>query len=293
MARNPNVARRTLALALALMPGIGGKTVSRVLTRNDMLTREVSDFLALSVESLREEYRLSVTIATRWVAERTARIEAAVRYEEELDRLGISMITSVDVHYPAIVEQMDPDPPGVLFLYGNHKLLEAPTFAVLSSRHSPPAALDTIERLAEEGSLNGEILVAGHDTPAYQRAAIVPLRWGTPRILALDCGLVKALGDDLSTEPFRTARLWRYQFDAQTDLVISHVSPEADSHAGAAPKRDRLVGCLARRLDFVIVAEGGNMERLARLALKAGRPVRVSDLSIGYRAFRELGATIF
>lgn len=292
MARNSAVAHRTLALALALTPGIGGKTVSRILTRNELLDRQPGDFMALSVESLREEYRLSVPVAKRWHAERLARIEAAARDEEGLDRLGISMVTSVDAHYPEVVERMDDDPPGVLFLYGNHRLLEAPTFAVLSSRHSPSGALDMVERLAEEGALNGEILVAGHDTPEYQRAAVVPLRWGTPRVIVLDCGLSKALGEDLSTEPFRTARLWRYQFDPQTDLVVSHVSPDADSHAGAAPRRDRLVGCLARRLDFVMVAEGGNMERIAKLALKAGRPVRISDLSLGYRALRELGATV-
>ena len=56
--------------------------------------------------------------------------------------------------------------------------------------------------------------------------------------------------------------------------------------------RDRLVASLSRRLDFVIVNPGGNMEKLARLALKCNRPVRISDRSIGYRQLVELGAGV-
>ncbi|MEA2552465.1 MAG: hypothetical protein QOJ65_641, partial [Fimbriimonadaceae bacterium] len=46
-----------------------------------------------------------------------------------------------------------------------------------------------------------------------------------------------------------------------------------------------------RRLDFVVVNSGGNMEKLARLAMKCGRPVRISDRSIGYRELVTHGAT--
>jgi len=204
----------------------------------------------------------------------------------------VSMLTSVDAHYPRLIEEFDADPPGVLFLYGNKKLLEAKTFSVLSSRNTLPASLELIEKLTEEGVLNGEILVTGHDTPEYQRSAIVPLRWGAPRILCLDRGLFKVLGDDLKDEAFRAARLWRYQFDPGTDLAISPFRPDADFIGINNKIRDRLVGSLSRRLDFVQIAEGGNMLRLARQALKAGRPVRVSDRSLSYRTLRNEGASI-
>ena len=38
------------------------------------------------------------------------------------------------------------------------------------------------------------------------------------------------------------------------------------------------------------MSEGGNMARIASLALKAKRRVRVSDRIVGYRAFVDLGA---
>jgi predicted Rossmann fold nucleotide-binding protein DprA/Smf involved in DNA uptake len=75
--------------------------------------------------------------------------------------------------------------------------------------------------------------------------------------------------------------------------VVSPFRPEAAFIGVNNQVRDRLVACLAKRLDFVQIAEGGNMARLARLALKSGRVVRVSDRSIGYRELREAGATVF
>jgi predicted Rossmann fold nucleotide-binding protein DprA/Smf involved in DNA uptake len=209
---------------------------------------------------------------------------------ERLDKHGVGLVTTADAHYPRQIEEMDPDPPGALFLYGNTRLLAGKTFCVMSSRNTSPAGLDQIDFLTEAGVLGGEVLVAGENTPEYQRAAIVPLRWGSPRILCLDRGLFETLGEDLSQEPFRAARLWRYEFDAKTDLVVSAFRPDAHFVGVNNQVRDRLVACLSLRLDFVEIAAGGNMEKLAKSALKSGRPVRVSDRSIGYRSFEQAGA---
>lgn len=272
------IARRTFALLLAMTPGVGGKGVVRVLARNDLLGRTPEEFLALSEEALREEYRLQAKPAA--MLARTQARKAAVEVfalEERLDRLGVSLVTAADAHYPVRVEAMDPQPPGVLFLYGNAKLLGSRTFAVLASRGTPPRTLDLLEERVEAGVLDAEVLVSGHDRPEYQRAAVVPLRWGSPRILCLDRGVFEALGDDLREEPFRAARLWRYQFDPSTDLVVSPFRPEAHYVGVNNQVRDRLVACLSDRIELVHATSGGNMERNARLALKAGRPVKVAQ----------------
>lgn len=259
---------------LAMTPGIGGRSVVRILARNDLLGRSAEEFLNLSPEALREEYRLNIRQAENLAGSREG-IAANGVLERKLDGLGVRLITAADAGYPSLVEEMDPDPPGVLFLYGNVRLLQASTFAVLASRATPPAGLERIETLTEEGVLNGETLVTGHDRPEYQRSAIVPLRWGASRILVLDRGLFQVLGPDLRDEAFRAARLWRYEFDPGTDLAISPFRPEADFIGANNRVRDRLVASLARRIDFVHIAEGGNMARLVRLALKASRTVRV------------------
>jgi len=220
----------------------------------------------------REEYRLTVkaTEALR-VADRAV-TEAS---EREFAVLGLTWITAADAHFPARLEEFDPDPPGVLFLYGNLKLLDADTFCVLGSRGTTPSGLEKIEQLAEEGVLAGEVVVAGHDRPEYQRAAIVPLRWGAPRILCLDRGMYDVLGRDLKNEAFRAARLWRYEFDPRTDLVISPFRPSAGYHGINNQLRDRLVAGISTRIDIVHLSPGGNMDKLAKLALKCQRKLRV------------------
>ncbi len=283
--------RRTFALLLAMTPGIGGRSVTRVLARNDLLNRSPEDFLQLSPEAFREEYRLSAVGAAALADSPHDRVEATLATEKRLAALGVNLISTADAHYPALVEEMDPDPPGILFLYGNARLLESKTFCVLSSRNSRPADLDLIEKLAEEGVLASEVLVTGHDRPEYRRSAIVPLRWGSPRILCLDRGLFTALGQNLENDSSE-ALLWREKFDPRTDLVVSPFRPDAGFVGVNNQVRDWLVGCLSRRLSFVQVAEGGNMQKIARMAIKAGRTVQVSDLTPNYRALVALGASV-
>jgi DNA processing protein len=274
-----------------MTPGLGGRSVMRVLARNDLLNRSPEDFLKLPPEALTAEYRLTKR-AVASLASQQALMDRTKELEERLATLGVAVVTAADIHYPALIEEMDPDPPGVLFLYGNTRLLETPTFCVLSSRNSMPADLELMEHLTEEGVLNSEVLVTGHDRPEYQRTAVVPLRWGSPRILCLDRGMFNVLGQDLKSEAFRAARLWRYEFDPSTDLVVSAFRPDSDFVGVNNQVRDRLVGALSKRLTFVQIAPGGNMEKLARMALKCGRRVQISDRSIGYRALRELGAEV-
>jgi len=284
--------RRSFALLLAMTPGIGGRSVTRILARNDLLGRTSEEFLALSPEALREEYRLNAKAEKALSEAPEARVRYTLTVEKRLSALGVTLISAADAHYPFLVEQMDSDPPGILFLYGNTKLLEADTFCVLSSRNSRPADLDLIEKLAEEGVLRSEVLVSGHDRPEYRRSAIVPLRWGSPRILCLDRGLYTALGPELQDDKMHESTLWREKFDPGTDLVVSPFRPDAGFVGVNNQVRDRLVGCLSKRLAFVQVTEGGNMERIARMALKTGRKVSVSDRFPNYRSLIELGASL-
>ncbi|MCX7799623.1 MAG: hypothetical protein N2109_04695 [Fimbriimonadales bacterium] len=285
-----SVSRRSFALALALQPGVGGKTVSRVLARNDLLGIAPEEFLGLSSEALREEYRIPKAVAERLASKGRAVLEESWEMEQRLNRHGVAWVCLADVHYPRQIESFDPDPPGALFLYGNTQLLSVRTFAVMASRGGGPGVLDRIELLTQEGVLASEVAVSGHDRPEYQRAAVVPLRWGAPRILVLDRGLFPALGEDLEQEPFAGARLWRYRFDPQTDLVVSPVKPTAGLVGVSNQVRDRLIAALAGRIDFAHIAAGGNMERIARAALQAGKPVRLPGDDPTLAPLRQLGA---
>lgn len=283
---------RDFALYLALTPGIGGRTLARIVTRNGLLSRSPEEFLRLSPEAMREEYGVRADAAERISAAGARKIDTVRQMQEEVEGKGVTLVTAADAHYPEVIDEMDPDPPCLLFLYGNQKLIGAKTFSVMSSRNTSPAGQDLIEKLTEEGVLQGEVIVTSDNRPEYQRSALVPLRWGAPRILCLDRGLFESLGPNLTDEPFRAARLWRYQYDKDTDLAISPFRPKAKYSGVNNQVRDRLVACLSRRLDFVEVSPGGNMEKLAHMALAAGREVRISDRSVNYRRLHEAGAAV-
>lgn len=285
-----SLSQRRLVLALGAAPGIGDKTVRRVLERQGAAGVDADALASASARDLQEVFGMSARAAEIWLEGRSRYLERAARLEEKLDRFGVRLLTIRDDDYPTRVHSFDPDPPALLFAYGNVRLLEANTFCVLSSRACPQAGLDLMERLAEEGVLRGETLVSGHDRPEYQCTAIVPLRWAAPRILVLDRGLFAALGKDLSDEPFRSARLWRHRFDPESDVAMSIGSPDLPFDARGNQKRDRLVAALSLRLDFVHVSERGNMEKLLSLALRASRPTRVGPFVADRPRWIESGA---
>ncbi len=283
---------RLIPLALSLTPGIGGKTLNRILARNELLGRNAIEFQSFSTVVLIEDYGLKSKIAEEWIKNQSNLISQASETLGIITKLKVSMVTTMDAAYPQLIEGFDPDPPAVLFLYGNTKLLQTKTFCVMASRNAPPSALNTIESLTEEGTRNGEVLVSGHNTNEYRASAIVPLRWGAPRILALDRELFEVLGSQLNQEPFQTARLWRHEFDPQTDLAISAVAPKTPSHPAMNRQRDKLIVSLSRRMDLVWASAGGGMEKLARQTLKSQRLLRVCDLFPGAKAWTRDGANM-
>ena len=268
-----SISRRTFTLILSMTPRVGGRSVVKVLARNDLLSRTPEEFFTLSYETYVEEYGLLKKAAEYLAQHRESLLKEIEPLEHRLEQLGVRWAVITDAGYPEMLEQFDPDPPAMVFMYGNTKLLSSKTFSVLSSRQASEQQLYEIERLTEEGVLAGEVLVTGHDRPEYQRSAVVPLRWGAPRILCLDRGLFQVLGEDLKNEAFRMARLWRYEFDPSTDLVISPFRPEAGFIGVNNQVRDRLVAGLSKRIDFVKISAGGNMEKLEKMARKAGRSV--------------------
>jgi hypothetical protein len=140
---------------------------------------------------------------------------------------------------------------GHLWLYGNARLMDCP-LACIARACGPPTHshddLDLVTREAEELVLDGKILVCGIHSPAHKRAAVVPLRWGSPRILVLSGGFNHHLGENLRQEPFRSARLWRYEFDRLTDLVVSRRAPDKKpTFARHNPTIDRLIVMFASR----------------------------------------------
>jgi len=140
--------------------------------------------------------------------------------------------------------------PAGLWLYGRFRLFDANLACVPASFGSNhlDRDIDAVEHEAEELVLDGKILVCGIHNRAHQRAALVPLRWGAPRIVVVSGGFYHHLGPNLKEELFRAAKLWRYEFDAETDLIVSRRAPDKKpTFATRNPTVDRVIACIAKR----------------------------------------------
>lgn len=268
---------RRFALWLSLTPGLGNTGIGIILTRIATTGLTPAEFIQLTPEGKRRVFpRIAKEAAQSLSRPLPALAEEYEAMEARLSSLGVEWVTTQDASYPARLLERLEAPPTVIYLYGNRALLERETFTAFASRRPPPRAMERLERAVEKWVLRPSVLVGGHSTPAYQRAAVVPLRWGTPRILVFDCGIFRALSDTLDSEPFRTARLWRYNFDPKMDLVVSESHPYGLAKGRNQP-RDWLISALADELIFVAVREGGNMERIGLKAIETGRTVRVLE----------------
>lgn len=141
-------------------------------------------------------------------------------------------------------------PAAGLWFYGNIRLLHG-RLGYIPEASGPcdklPIELDRIGLDTERLVLDGQILVCGVHNLAHRRAAIVPLRWGSPRILVFSGGFYHHLGPNLREEPFRAARLWRYEWDAKVDLAVSTRAPDKmPTFARHNPAVDRIIQELAQ-----------------------------------------------
>lgn len=283
---------RTLALLLALCPQVGSRTVTKILLRLQLLGIGPDEFVKLSSATFEEEFGLNKRVSQSLQENLPRLTQSIASIEKQLAGHGIQYYSVADTTFPSEIEEFDGSLPAAIFAYGNIRLLKGNTFSVLSSRFAPSEHLDAIEAFAEQGVLNKEILVAGHDTPEYQRAAVVPLRWGAPRILCLDRGFFEVFGPDLKAEAFRAARLWRYEFDPQTDLAISPFRPDAKFIGINNKVRDRLVAALSQRVVFGHINPGRNMEWIAKRCLELKKPVQVFERIAESEHWRTKGATV-
>lgn len=268
----PEVAE-DIHLILCLTPNIGHATFDRLMNECRVRGIDPEALLGMSADRLREEFRLHPTSA-RALANGAKEVRRrAYQFKRKVGDKPVRLVTRDSPLYPRSLEEFCPTPPGYLFFYGNARVLSNPTFCVIASRGATRKDLDRVGRIVEEQTLEGKTLVTGVNTSAYRVAAVVPLRWGAPRIVVLERGLFQAMGDDLERELFAAARLWRYRFDPMTDLVVSFGRPDEGAAKSDPVRRDEVVVGLSQGVFTVQLRKGGNMEKLASRAEERGRKV--------------------
>jgi DNA processing protein len=153
-------------LALSLAPGLGPRRILQAVDNVGSVTR----VLELSLTDL-EALRFPAT-AVQSISGGQALRDA----EEEWKRVraeGASLLSYSDEAYPERLKEIF-DPPTLLWVRGNVKLLTQPAIAVVGTRHPTPYGVGMAEMLSRDLALRGLIILSGMargvDTAAHRGA---------------------------------------------------------------------------------------------------------------------------
>jgi DNA processing protein len=153
-------------LALALTPGLGPRRILQAVNNAGPVTR----ILELSLTDL-EALRFPAP-AVQYIANGQALIDA----EDEWKRVraeGAALLAYSDEAYPERLREIF-DPPPLLWIRGEVRLLSQPAIAVVGTRHPTPYGAGMAEMLSRDLALRGLIILSGMargvDTAAHKGA---------------------------------------------------------------------------------------------------------------------------
>ncbi|MBI1967238.1 MAG: DNA-protecting protein DprA [Gemmatimonadetes bacterium] len=242
-------------LALTQLPGIGAARLRTLLAAFET----AHGVLAAPHGALAALPGFSVAAAT---AIRALRLETGHRILDALDRLGARVLVPADPAFPALLDEI-PEPPGILYVWGDVSLLARPAVAIVGSRDHTAYGGDAA-RLLAAGVARAAVVVSGM---ARGIDAIA-------HVASLDAGgaSVGILGNGFGVVYPAANRALYERMVAQGCLVTEH-PPGERPHAGAFPRRNRLISGLAGATVVVEAKPQSGAIITADCALEQGRAV--------------------
>ncbi len=174
-----------------------------------------------------------------------------------------SAITLADRDYPPLLKEI-PDPPPVLFVRGNRKLLSMPQIAIVGSRNPSKLGIETAIAfaftLSQQGFVITSGLALGIDAASHQGA----LNAKGYTIAVAGTGLDRVY-------PARNIGLATEIVNA--GAMVSEFPPGTLAKANHFPRRNRIISGLSQGLLVVEAAKESGSLITARLALEQNREV--------------------
>lgn len=209
------------------------------------------------------------------------------RLAEAVDCLGATVLVPDDAAFPTLLRFI-PDPPPVLFAFGDLSLLERPALAVVGSRDHTAYGEAVARTVGAQAGRAGLVVVSGmaRGLDAVAHTA------------ALDAGgtTIGVLGNGLGViYPAANRRL--YERVGERGLLLTEFPPGERPHLGSFPRRNRLISGLARVTMVVEAAPGSGALITAGTGLEQGREVMAvpgpitSAVSTGCNRLLRDGAT--
>ena len=265
-------------LALAQVPGIG---TARLRTLRSAFDSALSAIQAPhgAIAALPGFSRAAAT-AIRNVSVRAGREVLA-----ELERLGARVLLPEDGDFPALLREI-PDSPPLLYAWGDVSLLARPAAAIVGSRnHTEYGA--AAARLLAGGVARRAVVVSGmaRGLDAIAHAAALDAAGGSVGVLGNGFGVI-----------YPAANRELYERMIAHGCLITEMPPGERPHAGAFPRRNRLISGLAAVTVVVEAAPGSGALITVDCALDQGRTVLAvpgpitSPTSLGCNRLLQQGA---
>ncbi|MEJ2141488.1 MAG: DNA-processing protein DprA [Gammaproteobacteria bacterium] len=173
------------------------------------------------------------------------------------------ILTLDDPRYPALLKEI-PDPPAVLYVFGNPEILSYPALAMVGSRHHSPAGKETAREFAHHLSSLGLVITSGMalgiDAASHRGA----LDAGGRTVAVCGTGLDRVY-------PARHKEL-AHQI-AENGALVSEFPIGVPPLAANFPRRNRIISGLSLAVLVVEAAVKSGSLITARMALEQGREV--------------------
>lgn len=194
-----------------------------------------------------------------------ALLEHARALIERARTLSITIITSADAHYPALLSHIPVCPP-LLYARGDLSVLDRPCVGIVGTRdatlYGKNATVALVDGLVSAGVTIVSGMANGIDTVAHESC----LERGGATVAVLGCGIDYRLG---------SARMKLAAAIARSGLVLSEFPPATPAEPYHFPRRNRIISGLSLAVVVVEAGARSGATITANYALAQGREVCV------------------
>ena len=182
---------------------------------------------------------------------------------DQLDRLGAAVLLPEDAAFPPLLSEV-PDPPALLFAWGDTALLARPSAGIVGSRDHSPYGAAAARLLAAGVAGAGVVVVSGmaRGIDAIAHAAALDSGGASVGILGNGFGVI-----------YPAVNRALYERMVAHGCLVTELPPGERPHAGAFPRRNRLISGLAGVTVVIEAAPGSGALITADCALDQGRAV--------------------
>ena len=181
---------------------------------------------------------------------------------EQLDRLGARVLLATDADFPPLLGEI-PDTPVLLYVWGDTRLLSRPAVAMVGSRNHSAYGAEAARILAG-GAARAAVIVSGmaRGIDALAHAAALDAGGASVGVLGNGFGVI-----------YPASNRELYERMLAHGCLVTELPPGERPHAGAFPRRNRLISGLAAVTVVIEAAPGSGALITADFALDQGRTV--------------------